>query len=168
MKVVKVLRKGKMNVSVMTDTFIQVRVPVELGQVGSELDECRIGRLDKNDIYSYLSLNSWKYKRAVVDYSVVCPERWETFSKLVKSCLKKLVVKGWVKKSRLTELCLDYVGYASESGIPYRMWRRPKEVNIVGYIYSSVKGYVWAKLEKEAEERERFVSFEYLEALNLL
>jgi len=168
MRVAQVKKRGKKNASVLTDTGIRVRVPVELGEVGKDLDENRIGALDRYGSYRYLSPNSSKYRRRVIDYSAVSPEQWETFYGLSKSCVKKIVQLGWIKPREFDEVCDEFLSYAAVSGTPYRMWRRPKGVGVEGYVYTVVKGWVMDRHWKAREERARYVSFDYLASINAI
>ena len=168
MRVVQVKKKGKKNASVETDTGIRVRVPIELGKAGQELDENRIGALDGCGSHRYLSLASSKYKRRVIDYSAVSAGQWDTFLSLSKTCMKKFAQKGWVRQFEFDEVYDEFLSSATDSGTPYRMWRRPKEVGVEGYVYAVVRGWLIDRFQEKAKERKRSVSFEYLESMNAI
>jgi len=164
--VVQVKKRGKKNASVLTDTGIRVRVPIELGEVGKDLDENRIGTLDSYGSYRYLSPNSSKYKRRIIDYSTVSAGQWDTFFRLSKMCMGKFAQKGWIRRFEFEEVYDEFLSSATESGTPYRMWRRPKEVGVEGYVYTVIKGWLIDRLREKVKERKRYVSFEYLESIN--
>jgi hypothetical protein len=168
MTVIRVKMRGQHNAAVKTDTGIQVRVPIELGVVGTELDENRLHYVPSAKGWVYLSLNSTTYKKRCIDYSTVSKEQWEVFYNIVSACFKKFVQKRWIRPSEFKELYWDFLAKSSDSGVPYRMWQRPG-VDPAGYIYAHVKGYLQDRLRKRKKERElNLVSFEELERLQVL
>ena len=168
MKIVNVLRRGRVNASVVTDTDLRVKVPVELGEVGIELDEERLGSLSQSGSYNYLSPNSYIYKQRFTDYSAVTNEQWDQFYKLTRVCLGKLVKKGWVAPSSFQQVYDEFISEAADRGIPYRMWRRPQEVGVEGYLYTVIKGYLLDSYRVKAREQKRYVSLEYLVSIGAI
>jgi hypothetical protein len=165
MQVIKVVKECVKNVSVMTDTGIKVKVPVELGRVGIELDDLRVYQMP-NGKYRYLSLNSRLYKRMYAEkFSFqLKDEDWFEFNRLSKWYIRKFVKRGWIRYRQFNEWLDEWTDYAFKSGVHFRLAQMDSQHGH-RYMYSHIKGFLYRSIKKKVEEPEPvMVSFEVLES----
>ena len=168
LKVVKVIRAGKKNATVLTNTGIKVKVPLVFSLINTELDKKKIGHLLKDGSHYFLSRRSYQYKHRCVDRSTA-------FYNKIKDAFNEKLKLSWLKRKYLCrdlgldqdEAYLDFTGYAWESGIPYRMSLKPKKV-WQAYVSVCLKGFLLSQYNKKVKIRKKEVSFDYLASINVI
>jgi hypothetical protein len=168
MKVILILRRGRKNVGVLTDTGIRVKVPVSLGFVGTELDEDRVCQSGNTGKYEYVELDSirHKHKYAESHSSEITLEDWNRFISLSERYLEKYRGFGWLKSYQFSDWYEGWLDKAYRSGVHFRMSKMDK-IHQQRYIHASVRGYLKDLYRKMAKEPQPY-SFEVLESMGML